>query len=105
MSAPNLLASTTVTGKTALALLTTATANVLTNSSGSNTVVKVENIILSNYTAVVASANVIVNRSATSYYLGGSVSIPANSTLESCSLRTNTSGIFGEFGLVSCITK
>lgn len=81
MSAPNLLASTTVTGKTALALLTTATANVLTNSSGSNTVAKVENIILTNYSVSAASANVVVNRSATTYYVGGTISIPANSTL------------------------
>lgn len=81
MSAPNLLTSTTVTGKTAYSLLTTATANVITNASSSNTVVKLENVILSNYTSSTASANVVVNRGATVYYVGGNVSIPANSTL------------------------
>lgn len=81
MSAPNLLASTTVTGKTSYSLLTTTTANVLTNSSNSNTVVKLENVILANYSGVVASANVVVARSGSTYYVGGNVTIPANSTL------------------------
>ena len=81
MAAPNLLGSSTVTGKTALAQLTTVTANVLTNSSGSNTVAKLDNVILSNYSASAVSANVMINRSATAYYIGGNISIPANSTL------------------------
>ena len=81
MSAPNLLASTTVTGKTALAALTTATANVLTNSSSSGTVDKLNTIVLSNFTSSAVLANVMINRSATIYYIGGNVSIPANSTL------------------------
>lgn len=81
MTAPNLLASTTVTGKTVLSLLTTVTGNVLTNASGSNTVAKVENIVLTNYSATLATANVVVNRSATTYYLGGTISIPAYSAL------------------------
>ena len=81
MAAPNLLSATTITGKTAVAALTTATANIITNSSGSNTVDKIENIVLSNYTASTVTANVMLNRSATLYYIGGNVSIPANSTL------------------------
>jgi len=81
MTAPNLLASTTVTGKTVLSLLTTVTANVLTNASGSSTVAKVENIVLTNYSNATATANVLVNRSATTYYVGGTISIPANSAL------------------------
>lgn len=81
MSAPNLLGTTTVTGKTALAALTTVTSNVITNSSGSNTVDKLNNIVLSNYTSSAVTANVMINRSATTYYVGGTVSIPANSTL------------------------
>jgi hypothetical protein len=81
VSAPNLLSSTTVTGKTVLSLLTTVTANVLTNSSGSNTVAKVENIILTNYSGSSAVANVVVNRSSTTYYVAGAIAIPANSTL------------------------
>lgn len=81
MSAPNLLGSTTVTGKTALSALTTATANVITNAASSSTVVKLDNIVLANYTGNTVSANVMINRSSTAYYVGGAISIPANSTL------------------------
>ena len=48
MAAPNLLGTTTVTGKTALATLTTVTANVITNSSGSSTVDKLNSVVLGN---------------------------------------------------------
>lgn len=81
MAAPNLLTSTTVTGKTAYAALSTDTGNIITNSSDSNTVSKLNNIVLSNYTSSLVTANVMMNRSATSYFLAGNVSIPANSTL------------------------
>ena len=81
MSNPNIVNVSTIYGKTALAALTTATANVITNASGSNTIVKVEDILLTNYTSSAVGANIVINRSATTYYLGGNVSIPANSTL------------------------
>jgi hypothetical protein len=70
-----------MTGKTAQALLTTVTSNVITNSAASSTVDKLNNIILSNYTSSAVTANVMINRSSTLYYLGGNISIPANSTL------------------------
>jgi len=72
---------TSVTGRTAVAALTTVTSNVITNSSASGTVDKLNNVILTNYTSTSVSANVIINRSSTVYYLGGSVVIPGNSTL------------------------
>lgn len=81
MAAPNIVNITTLTGKTALSELTTVTGNVITNSAGSNTVGKLNNIILSNFTSTIVTANVMINRSATLYYVGGNVSIPANSTL------------------------
>lgn len=81
MAAPNLLGTTTVTGKTALATLTTVTANVITNASSSSTVDKLNSIVLGNYSNTAVTANVMINRSSTIYYIGGVVSIPANSTL------------------------
>lgn len=81
MANPNIVAVTTIYGKTAFANVSTATSNVVTNSSASGTIVKLNNIILSNYSGNTVAANVVVNRSATTYYLGGSVSIPASSTL------------------------
>ena len=70
-----------MTGKTAQALLTTVTSNVITNSAASSTVDKLNNIILSNYTSSAVTANVMINRSSTLYYLGGNISVPGNSTL------------------------
>jgi len=81
MAAPNLLGTSTVTGKTALATLSTVTSNVITNSSSSGTVDKLNSIVLSNYSSSAISANVMINRSAALYYVGGTVAIPANSTL------------------------
>jgi hypothetical protein len=81
MANPNIVNVTAIYGKTALATLSTATANVVTNASASNVVLKMNNVILSNYSNATATANIVINRSATEYYLGGNVSIPANSTL------------------------
>jgi hypothetical protein len=81
MAAPNMVNITSVTGKTAVAGLTTITSNVITNSSGSSTVNKLNNVILSNYTTSTVTANVIINRTSVLYYLAGTVSIPSNSTL------------------------
>lgn len=81
MAAPNIVAVTNIIGKTALATLTTNTANIVTNSTGSNTVDKINDIILSNYTGSNITANVMINRNSSTYYLGGNVAIPANSTI------------------------
>ncbi len=81
MAAPNIIGATTITGKTALVNLSTVTSNVITNASSSGTVDKLNNIILSNYTGSPVGANVVINRSATTYYIAGNLSIPANSTL------------------------
>lgn len=81
MAAPNLISVTTITGKTDYSALTTVTANVVVNSSSSSKVVKLNTVILTNRTGSTVGANVIVNRSATLNYIGGSVSVPANSSL------------------------
>lgn len=81
MTAPNMINTATVTGKTAFANLTTVSANIITNSSNSNTAVKLNHVTLANYSAAVVTGNVIVNRSGVSYYVGGSFTLPANSTL------------------------
>ena len=82
MAAPNLLTVTSVTGKTAVAALTTsALANILTNASGSGTVAKINNITLTNYSATTVNINVAWNRSSNTYFIGASTSVPPNSTL------------------------
>lgn len=81
MSAPNLINTTSVSGKTAVAALTTVTGNVLTNAASSSTVVKLNNVTLTNYSSSAVTANVMINRSGTSYYIGGNIAIPGNSNL------------------------
>jgi len=80
MSAPNMLNVSNCYGNTSVATLATGTvANVITNASGSNSVIKLDAIILTNYSGSSITANVILNRSSTSYYLAGNLSISANS--------------------------
>ena len=81
MAAPNIVNVVTITAKTAVSTVTTTMANVITNLTNSNTVVKVNDIMLSNYTASNMTSNVIINRSGTNYYIGANVLIPAFSTL------------------------
>lgn len=81
MANPNIVNVSTIYGKTALVNLTTVTGNIVTNAAASGVVDKLNNVILSNYTANTVTANVMINRSTTTYFVGGNVSIPANSTL------------------------
>lgn len=81
MAAPNIVAVSTITGKTALAALTTSTASILSNSAASGTVVKVNTVTVANYSGSAVSVTVTILRSSTSYYLAGTVSVPANATL------------------------
>jgi hypothetical protein len=81
MAAPNLLGTTTVTGKTALATLSTVTSNVITNASSSSTVDKLNSIVLTNYSNANVTCNVMINRSSTAYFVGGNISVPVYSTL------------------------
>ena len=81
MAAPNTLNLTSITLKTSLAALSTVTSNIITNSSSSNTVDKLNDVIVCNYSNVTITANVMINRSTTAYFLAGNISVPANSTL------------------------
>ena len=84
MAAPNIVNVSQINANTNLANVTTVVANVVTNSASSGKVYKVNNIQLSNYSSATVTANVIFNRSSASpasYYIAGSISIPATSTL------------------------
>lgn len=84
MAAPNIVNVSQINANTNLANVTTVLANVVTNSASSGKVYKINNIQLANYSVAAATANVIFNRSSaspTSYYIAGSIVIPATSTL------------------------
>jgi hypothetical protein len=81
MAAPNLLNSTSIIGKTAIANVTTVLSNVITNGSTSGNLVKVDTITISNYSSGTIYANVIMYRNPDRAYIIGTTSIPAYSTL------------------------
>lgn len=86
MAAPNLIGATTINGKTAGAnLTTTGSTTVLNNPASSGKCLKVNTLNVSNWTA--ASANITIgyytgaNVTGTQYQIVGSVTVPANTTL------------------------
>ena len=81
MTAPNVVNVQTITGKTAQTSLTTTTANIITNAANSSTLVKLNNVILTNFSANTLTANVGLLRNNTITYIAGGPSIPPYSTL------------------------
>lgn len=81
MAAPNLRAPTTVTGKTALAALTTSLADVLANGAASGKALKVNTIRAANISGATVTVDIAVVRSATTWYLIKGGSIDAGKTL------------------------
>jgi len=81
MAAPNIINSTSVLGKRAYAVLTTSMANVITSSATSGNLIKISELTITNIANSNMSANVIVGRGTTLYYVAGTITIPANSIL------------------------
>lgn len=87
MAAPNILAATVITGKTAYLTPANTTANVLlANSAASNKVFKINQIVAANVDGTTTySATVAINTAAggggTSYPIVSTVSVPANASL------------------------
>ena len=81
MAAPNIVNVTTIFGKTQYQQLTTSMANVVTNGSTSGNVIKVNDVLVANYTTSSIQTNVVVGRGTSVFYLAGNMAVPANSTL------------------------
>jgi hypothetical protein len=81
MAAPNIVNVSTIFGKTALQAVTATLANVVTNAANSGTVVKINDIMVSNFTSTAITTNVVVGRGSSLFYLAGTMSVPANSAL------------------------
>ena len=83
MTAPNMINTATVTGKTATANLSTSASNIIVNSSSSSTLVKLNHLILSNYGNATVTGSLFYYRYSTSlgYYLVSNLSVPNNSVL------------------------
>ena len=81
MSAPNIVQLNYVYGNTSLYLANTVTTPYLTNSSGSNSVIKINAIFLTNYGGTVANSYIDLYRGSIAYPISGNTQIPPNSTL------------------------
>lgn len=83
MAAPNVVNVSTITGKTAVQAVGTSATAIVTNSSGSNKVLKINALYVSNVDGTNnAELNVDFFRSSTAYHLGKTVTVPADASLD-----------------------
>ena len=83
MAAPNLIGATTITGKTAVANVTTSSTSFLNNPSSSGKVYKVNLLMVSNVHGTNSGdISVELYRSATSYNIAKTIAVPADATLD-----------------------
>jgi hypothetical protein len=83
MAAPNIVAVTTITGKTAVLAVTTSATAIVTNSGSSGKVFKVNALYISNVDGTNnADVTVDIFRSSTAYRIVNTVVVPADATLD-----------------------
>jgi hypothetical protein len=83
MAAPNIINVATITGKTAVQIVTTTPTAIVTNSAASGKVFKVNALYVSNIDGTnAADLNVDLFRSSTAYRIAYTVTVPADATLD-----------------------
>ena len=83
MAAPNIVNVTTITGKTAVQTVGTSATAIVSNGAGSNKVIKVNALYVSNVDGVNnADVNVDLFRSSTAYHIAKTVVVPADASLD-----------------------
>lgn len=88
MAAPNIIAPTTILGKTAVLVITTAATAIVTNSAASGKVLKIDQLLISNVDGTNnATVNVDIFRSSVAYSLAYLMTVPAGATLDIISSR------------------
>jgi hypothetical protein len=81
MAAPNIAQLNNIYGNTATYLANTSATAFLTNGTNSGSVIKVNSIVISNYSAATANAYVDMVRGGISYPIIGNTQVPPNSTM------------------------
>jgi len=82
MAAPNIVNVTTITGKTAVLAPTTVATDIVANAAASNTVVKINNLIISNINGTsAATITASVYRSTTEFKVAHVVSVPPGASI------------------------
>lgn len=91
MTAPNLLNISTVTGGTAVANVSSVSANIVSNALNSNTLVKINSLVVSNANTFgsVVSVTAGVTRATGNYTLTSGTAIPASAALIAISKDAN----------------
>lgn len=83
MAAPNIVNVATITGKTAVQVITTTPTAIVTNSAASNKVFKINALYVSNIDGTnAADINIDLFRSSVAYRIAYTVSVPADATLD-----------------------
>jgi hypothetical protein len=83
MAAPNIVNVVTITGKTAVQAVTTSATAIVTNSSGSGKVFKVNALYIANIDGTsAAEITVDLFRSSTAYPIVSTVTVPADASLD-----------------------
>lgn len=83
MAAPNIVNTTTITGKTAVQIVTTSATAIVTNSAASGKVFKVNALFISNVDgANNADITVDIFRSSVAYRIARTVVVPADASLD-----------------------
>lgn len=82
MANPNIVNVTTIYGKTAVQSVTTSATAIVTNSSGSGQILKINSLAISNIDgSSLADITVDLFRSSTSYKIASTIGVPADSTM------------------------
>jgi len=83
MAAPNIVNVTTITGKTAVQAVGTSATAIVTNSSSSGKVFKINALYVSNVDGTNNSiVSVDVYRSTTAYHIAKTITVPADATID-----------------------
>ena len=83
MAAPNILAVSSVLGKSAVQAIGTSATAIVTNSAASGKVLKVNALYISNVDGTNnADVSVDFYRSSTAYHIAKTISVPADSTID-----------------------
>jgi hypothetical protein len=82
MANPNIVNVTSILGKTAVLAVTTTPTNIVSNNAGSNTVVKINNLIVANIEGATATdINASVFRGGTEFKIAHTISVPGDASL------------------------
>ena len=83
MAAPNIVNVATITGKTAVLVVTTTATAIVTNSAASGKVFKINALLISNVDGTNnATVNVDIFRSSVAYRIANTITVPADATLD-----------------------